>query len=200
MRWLIFCSLALCQFVATIAGADPVEIALPDLIGDYDSGFVPPNPAPSTRTQSFTIPAEVTSIGDLQLVLSGTGEDGALIMVREVGGTTVRDTLPVSNQLRMVLTAPTLDGGCFWGFVPLTSPTVVEVSGPVQSCDHVDPLDFDLLLGTTVQAELFCYFPPADEVYLDTSSTLTAVHLVVNAQEVAGERQTWGRIKVLYRR
>jgi len=196
MRLLV---LVICLIFTGAAGADPVDIALPALSGDYDSGFLLPNDAPRTRINSFTIPPEVTSIQDLQMVLSGTGEDGWEIIERDIGGWTILDTLSVVNQMRLLLTAPTLDGGCFWGFVHLSSSTIIEVSGVVNSCDHVDPLDPDLLLGTTVQAELICNFSPQGDVYLDALATVTEVHLVLNVQDVAAGRQTWGRIKALYR-
>lgn len=193
--------LLLCLVAAGSAGADPVEIPLTDLTGEYDSGWVPPNDSPRIRTSTFTIPAEVQSINDLLVVLSGVNlGDGKMICSYDIGGGQVfQDTLSAPTELRLNLTAPTLDGGCFWGLIVPLTPEFSDQSFAVMSCDHIDPLDPDLLLGTTVQAELECSFSPDCEPYLDSMASLTEVRLVIDAQLVADRRQTWDQIKALYR-
>jgi hypothetical protein len=57
----------------------------------------------------------------------------------EVGGVVYRDTMSVVTQMRLVLTASTLDGGCFFGVVNLLTPTFTDQFGWVTSCDIADP-------------------------------------------------------------
>ena len=183
--------------IANVACADTVEIPLP---GDYDSGFLPPNDAPRTRYMSFTIPAEVISIQNLQVVLSGSNQDGSKICEREIGGgQTVLDTLSVVTPMRLILLAKTLEGDCFFGIVNLLEPIFTDASAPMNTCGIYEPLDPDLLLGTTVHAGLECNFAPDCAPYIDALTNLTEVSLILEAYIVAGERRTWGRIKALYR-
>ena len=189
-----------CLFIANATCADTVNIALPDLTGDYDAGLLPPNDAPSLRFSTFTIPPEVMSIQNMRVVMSGASENGWMICEYDIGGgETVLDTFPVITNMRLFLTAPTLEGGCFWGIVNLPAPTFTDESGSVITCDFAEPLDPDLLLNTTVQAELICYFSPMCDPYIDPLASLTDVHLVLNAQLVTAGRKTWGEIKALYR-
>ncbi len=61
--------LLFCLAISTLSFADSVEIALPDLTGDFDSGFLPPNDAPRVRNCTFTIPPGVESVDQLQLIM-----------------------------------------------------------------------------------------------------------------------------------
>ena len=115
-------------------------------------------------------------------------------------GEVIQDTLSVVTQMWLLLTAPTLDDGCFFGQVSLFNTEFTDQSGWVTSCDTGEPLDLDLLLGTPIQAELECNFNPECEPYIDTLTTLTDVHLELDAEMVAADRQTWGQIKALYRK
>ena len=102
---------------------DNVKIVLPDLTGDYDSGFIDPNDAPRVRVSSFSIPQDVLSLNNMRVVMSGSNEDGSMYCEYEVGGVVYRDTMSMVTQMRLVLTAPTLDGGCFFGIVNLLMST-----------------------------------------------------------------------------
>ena len=105
-------------------------------------------------------------------------------MIREIdigGGQVYRDTMSVVTQMRLVLTAPTLEGDCFFGIVNLLAPTFTDQFGWVTSCDIANPLDPNLLLNTTVQAELECNFSPLCIPWLDALATLTEVHPVLDA-------------------
>jgi len=192
--------LILFLIIASAAFADSVDIVLPDLTGDYDSGFMDPNEAPRVRLDSFTISPNVVLIHNLRVVMSGTNENGSMICEYDIGGgQVIRDTLEVVTQMRLILTAPTLEGGCFFGVVNLLAPTFTDEFGWVTSCDIADPLDPNLLLNTKVQAELECNFSPLCDPWIDALATLTEVHLILDAEIVATERRTWGQIKALYR-
>ncbi len=108
--------ITLLMILSCAAGAETVTIDLDNLVGDYDSGFIDPNDAPRIRLQSFTIPPEVNSLESLQVVMSGTNIDGWRICEIDVGGgVVVQDTTSIVTQMRLVLTAPTLGGDCFFG-------------------------------------------------------------------------------------
>ncbi len=151
MKWGI---VLLCFVVAGVAAAESFTIALPDLVGDYDTGAVPPNDAPSGALTSFTLSTDISSISHMRMALSGTSEGGQTIFSREVGGFTVYDTLPVFGTMRLFLTASTLDGGCFTGAIGMTNPEYDGTTEFVQDCDYLNPLDYNLLLNTTVQVFL----------------------------------------------
>lgn len=194
--------LLLCWFTVCTASAETVQISLPDLTGNYDSGFIEPNVDPRLRTANFSIPQEVSAINNLQVVMSGQDEgEGAMICTIDIGGgEVIQDTLSVITQMWLVLTSPTLDDGCFYGQVSLLETEFTDLFGWVTSCDTGEPLDLDLLLGTPIQAELECSFNPGCEPYMDTVAALTDVYLALDAEMVAADRQTWGQIKALYRK
>ncbi len=192
--------ITLLMILSCAAGAETVTIDLDNLVGDYDSGFIDPNDAPRIRLQSFTIPPEVNSLESLQVVMSGTNIDGWRICEIDVGGgVVVQDTTSIVTQMRLVLTAPTLGGDCFFGIVNLLSSSFTDASGPVTSCNPAEPLDPDLLLDTTVQAELEVNFSPGCEVWLDALVVLSDVRLLLQVETVSTESRSWGEIKALYR-
>jgi hypothetical protein len=192
--------LILYLIIASAAGAASVDIPLPNLTDDYDGGLVPPDDAPSARTTAFTIPSEVASILNMRVVMSGISEDGWFIQERDIGGGEVLlDTLSVPTNMRLFLRAPTLEGGCFFGVVNLPAPDFTGESGWIIDCDFGNPLDLDLLLGTTIEAELICHFSPPGDPYVDPLATLTDVRLVIDSQLVTAGRRTWGEIKAHYR-
>ena len=82
---------------------------------------------------------------------------------------------------------------------PLLVATVTDQFGWVTSCDIANPLDPNLLLNTTVQAELECNFSPSCGPWIDALATLTDVHLVLDAQIVDVDLTAWGAVKALYR-
>jgi hypothetical protein len=192
-------SLLLCLAISTATCAHSLEIALPGLVGGYDSGFVPPDAAPRVRTTTFTIPPEVIAIDQLQLVLSGTNADGWMICeITLPGGQTHLDTLSVVTPMRLVLTAETLGGDCFFADVNLLASSFVDVGDNVGPCDVGNPLDLDLLLNRRVRADLECGFSPNCDAWIDALVTLTDVHFLLEGTTVAVERRTWGEIKALY--
>ena len=194
MRLLLLLVMLIC--VAGSAGADPVAITLTDLSGDYDAGFVEPNLAPGVRSHTFIIPPEVRSIDRLRVVGWGDVVEGAMICERNVGGQTVRDTLPTYPAMRITLTAEPLGGGCYFAVVDLGG---AGAAVDVTDCDPGDPLDPDLLLGATIQAELTCGSAPSCTPWIDALATVTRVDLIVEGQVVPTATTTWGEIRALYR-
>ena len=132
--------------------------------------------------------------------MSGTSQDGWFIRETDIGGGQVQlDTLSVPTSMRLFLRASTLGNACFFGIVSLPAPDFIDESAWIVDCDPGDPLDLNLLLGTTVEAELLCYFSPQGDPYVDPLATLTDVRLVINGEIVTVGRRTWGMIKAQYR-
>ncbi len=197
---MILTVLILCLLAAGAVGAETVTVPLTDLAGAYDSGLLPPDDAPSLRAAVFAFPPEVVAIRNLQVVMSGTSAEGAEICERDLGGGQVAaDTLAVVAQMRLVLTAPTLGAGCFFGVVSLPDPAFVDAAGWVADCGLGDPRDLDQMLGQTVQAELECYYAGLCEPWIDTAAVLGEVRLVLDAQTVPFAGGSWGGVKALYR-
>lgn len=185
--------------VSSVANAESIDIPLTDLTGDYDSGFQIPNDAPRVRLGTFVIPPDVASIDLMTLVVTGSNTNGRRICVYDVGGQTVRDTIPAVTQMRLLLTAEPLGEDCFFGLVSLPEPAFVDAAGLVGPCDVGNPLDPNLLLNSTIQAELECTFTSGCDIWLDGLATLSDVHLVLEAQIVSAETRSWGMVKALYR-
>lgn len=189
-------TLLMLVLLAGVAQADPVEILLPALHGDYDAGAVLPNDAPNSRTTTFTVPPEVTTITSMRMVISGSGSDEWAIRIRHEPPVTTIDTLSIPASIRLILTAPTLGERLFWGGVgfgtsPLTDATAnLSEDGPW--------LDRNLLIGTTVTAEMYCPNAYVDP-WIDPLVTLTDASLVLEAEIVPAASRSWGEIKALYR-
>ena len=68
-----------CLPLAT-ASADTVILSFPELAGGYEADpYTPPNPGyPQMRSLDFTIPAHVTAIDQLELVVSGDWIEGEI--------------------------------------------------------------------------------------------------------------------------
>ena len=177
-----------------IGGPGKVSVIASGLFGSISGSAI----ANTVSTGAFTIPPEVVSIEQLRLVMTGTNSDGWMICEYEVGGYTIQDTLSVMTQMRLVLRAETLEGGCFFGIVNLSTPTFTDESGPIGDCDVGSPLEPDLLLNTTIQAELECNFSPPCDAWIDALVTLTDVRVVIDGQIVAVESGTWGGVKALF--
>ena len=192
--------LLICLLLTSAACADTFEIPLPGLTDDFDSGFAPPNEAPSMRSVTFTIPPEIVSISQLILTMSGTSSEGFVIREIDIGeGQTIVDTLAVTPDMRLILTAEPLGDDCFFGIVNLTTLIFTDETGMIGGCDGGNPPDPDLLLNTTIGAELHCTFSEPGYVWIDPLATLTDVSVIVVGQTVAAEARAWGGIKALYR-
>jgi hypothetical protein len=188
-----------CLAIFSAAHADSVQIPLPGLAGDFDSGFLPPDDAPRVRTETFTIPSEIVSIDQMRLVMSGENSDGWMICEYDVGGHAHQKPLSVVTQMRLVLTAETLGEGCFFGIVNLLTRTFVDESGSVGACNIGYPLEPDLLLNTAIHAELECNYSPPCAAWIDALVTLIDVRMVIDGQNVVAETGTRGQIKAFYR-
>lgn len=186
--------------VSCSAQAESINIPLTDHTGNYDSGFQEPNDAPRVRLGTFIIPPDIASIDLVNLVVTGSSTNGWRICEYDIGGgQTVLDTIPAVPEMRLLLTAAPLGEECFFGLVSLPDPAFVDASGLVGPCDVGNPMDLNLLLNTTVQAELECTVTSGCEIWMDALATLSDVRLGLEVQMVAAETRSWGMIKALFR-
>jgi len=191
--------LLLCLALIPAARAEVVEIPLSGLHGDYDPGCAEPNEAPASRTLVFTVPEGVASINLMRMKFSGMGSPGYYIVERQISeGFAVYDTLAYPADIRLLLTAPSLGESWFFGIAGVPEPGIVDglatlTSGPSPS------LDPNLLLGATITAEMYMAFDPCEAAWIDPLTSISAVHLVLDAVTVAAEIQLWGDVKALYR-
>ena len=186
----------------TALGAPPahalVVLDLPELAGDYSHGGDQPSPVPSVRTTSFVFPDSIASIEGLRLKVSGPWFPGQKETCHEVGGVTFCDTLPVGTTLVLELTAESLDECYFQATVPAYN----WVNGNellVEICSE-GSTDIKLLLGSEVNAELHCEFPPETlpDIVEATYGTLLEVKLET-VGTVPSRLSTWGGVKSLFR-
>ena len=59
--------LILAVALAGTAAADQIILSFPELTGDYETGWQPPDTAPVIRETTFTIPPDVLSIEQIYL-------------------------------------------------------------------------------------------------------------------------------------
>lgn len=190
--------LALVLLASAVAAQDAV-VSLPLLLGDYDAGYVLPNDQPDRRSCTFTISPDVLTIDMMHMIMSGTGTEGAYITERDVGGTVFRDTLSYPCQMFLVLTADPLDGAHLLAGEWLPESGVTDAVAGFTHSEDAALLDFNLLLNTTVGAELICYFGVAEGHWIDPLGTVTDLHLRIQGQTVPTATSTWGDVKAIYR-
>ena len=112
----------------------------------------------------------IATIAHMRMVVSGSGSDEWTIITRFDPPWMQRDTLSIPASVRMFITAPTLGERMFWGGVGFnTSPLIDETANVNESGSW---LDRNLLIGTTVTAEMSC--PHGfEEHWIDPLVTLT---------------------------
>jgi len=191
--------LFLCLTLSPIAKAEILEIPLAPLHGDYDPGCAEPNDAPASRTLTFTLPEGVASINLMRMKISGTGSSGYYITERQFpGGLVAYDTLTYPADIRLLLTAPSLGESWFFGIVGVPEPAVVDGMGTLTGGPNPS-LDPNLLLGSTITAEMYMMFDLCNDAWIDPLTAMTEVYLILDAVTVASETTVWGRVKALYR-
>jgi hypothetical protein len=185
--------LAAAMAAATGATAQ-VTIDLPGLQGEYSIGGSDPEPPPSARAMTFTFPDSVASLDGLRLQVLRSLTSGQYIACRDVGGMVYCDTLPMSGYLFLRLTAEPL-GECSFEVV-YDWPYDTDLR-PVCPAGTVD---FDLLLGTEVTAELIFSSGsiPVANIIEASGMVLTTVQLVTSGA-VPAAASTWGDLKARYR-
>ncbi len=179
------------------ASADQVILSFPELTGDYETGWQPPDTAPVIRETTFTIPPDVLSIEQMRLVLSGNWAEGLIICDDGFGGA---DSTYFTPGLSMFLTAPTIPGDFFHATILPPNGVFDQWSATFESCCPPGSVDPNLLLGAEIHAELFCdlILIGICWVEIDSYGTLTDVRVEITGT-VPTESHTWGAVKSLYR-
>jgi hypothetical protein len=87
-----------------------------------------------------------------------------------------------------------------WSRFPFPDGDFTELQGQVRACCPPDILALDLLLGVTIEAELFVGWTLLDTcaAEFDTYGTLTDVRLEITGS-VPTDATTWSEVKALYR-
>jgi len=197
--FILLASIFFILMTASIAQADEVIISLPALTGDYETGWVPPETAPVIRQTTFSIPSDVLSIDEMRFVLSGTWSEGLIIC--DYGGPEDPDSTAFTPGLSLWLDAATIPPGDFI-HATITPPNgpFTEWSAVFESCCPPGTVDLNLLLGTEIEAELFCdlvLILPC-WVEIDSYGTLSDVRIEITGV-VPTENYTWGSMKALFR-
>ncbi len=186
-------------FIALSAGGDAaaqIRVDLPDLPGVYETGFVPPDQGPGGFLFSLTLPAELETIAEIRLVLSGTMQEGLVSCSNPYGGppdtTASRPGLSLylwesgsSDFLHATVEAP---HGAFSG-----------LAAPFTSCCPPGVLDPNTLLGKELQAEFFLDWVlilPCGWV-VDAAVVLEDAYLEITGT-VPAEDTAWGAVKARY--
>lgn len=180
-----------------VAHAEVVEISFPELTGDYESGWVPPETAPSLRSTVFSFPPDIQSMDGLRLVLSGAWVEGVIICSQAWGPP---DTTSFTPGLSMYLTSPGNIDGFFHASVQPPHGDFSQLSAEFEFCCPGGPGDLSLLLGTVVFVEFFCdlVLPGICGVDVDSYGTVEEVRLEALGA-VPAQGSTWGGVKALYR-
>jgi len=195
----LFPALLLLLVSPATAPAQTTIVDLPLLVGEYDAGFVLPNDQPDRRSCTFIMPPEVATIDMMHLIMSGSGTDGRYVVERSVGGIVVTDTLDVPCTMMLLLTADTLDGAQLLSGAELPENVIVDFLGGFTHSEDAALLDFNLLLGTPIGAELICRFDVTAGHLVDPLGIVTDIHLRLQGQTVPAAEHTWGGVKALFR-
>jgi hypothetical protein len=197
-RYALLIGISLLLTISSVSLADEVIISLPALTGDYETGWVPPMTAPVARQTTFSIPPDVLSIDEVRLVLSGTWVEGLIICDY---GTGDPDSSAFTPGLSLWLDAePIPDLDFIHATIAPPHGTFDEWSAVFESCCPPGSVDLNLLLGTEIEAELFCdliLILPC-WVEIDSYGTLTDVSIEITGA-VPTKSHTWGQVKALYR-
>ncbi len=173
------------------------SVDLPVFLGAYESGGMPPEEAPVTRTTTLTLPGNMASIAALNLTASGTMQPGTVICVDPQTG--MGEELAFAPGLTLFLAAPALDAH-FVANLELPAGAFTDLSAPLVPLFASQDVTLDQLLGQDLQLEcgyawalpLPCM--PSGDAHLD----LTDVHLAVTGT-VPDAGEAWGAVKALYR-
>ncbi len=180
---------------STVAVAEEFVVPLPDLIGEIESGWVPPVVGPVVRTTTFVMPSEVLHLDAMSLVVTGTMHEGWM----ECMNYPEPDTLSFTCPLGLYMTG---DGNWLDFWFANGNPPVGDfaLTSEIRSCCPYGILDPDDLIGATIEAHfgVDLILPGICAVGEDSWGTIADVHLVIQGP-VAIEPTTWGAVKSLYR-
>jgi hypothetical protein len=176
--------------------ARAVEVPLPGLVGGYEGSSVhaPDFGHPDQRSMPLIIPAEVTAIDQVELVLAMTWTPGELVC--DFDQPTYE---PWSPPLSLFLTSDAFPGDFFFASVE-TPDGAGEGRATLESCCPAGALPSDVLLGAELTATLFIdgAIIGICAVTVDTHGTVADAWLEVTGV-VTTEATTWSQVKGLYR-
>lgn len=182
----------------TMAMADSASISFSELTGSYEiSSNVAPNfDYPNVRTVDFTIPDHITSIDQMQLVLSGEWFMGEITCDDGSGP----DVSPIAPGLSVFLTSPAFPGDFFHATIQPEGGSFTELTATFESCCPPGTLDLDQLIGAEIHAELFMDLILIGICSLTTDSygTIDDVRFEILGT-VPVENTTLSEVKSLYR-
>ncbi len=180
------------------ASADVLEISLPGLIGNYETGWQEPVTAPTSRTITFMFPANIENLEELRFVLSGTWVEGEIVCSNSFGDP------PDSTSFTPYLSAHISASGSYSEFFYTTiippNGEFSEWSAVFEACCQPNLPSLNTLLGLEVTMEVICdmgLILPCS-VTTDSEGTLTDVRLQALGT-VPAEKSTWGSVKSMYR-
>jgi len=150
------------------------EIPLNDLAGAYMYDVVPHDAPPRSRLISFTMPDEVHDFRALRLVASGSWEPGTMAVEYIFGPDdnpwVITDTLSFGIFMKLRLDS-SKSSEEFLTATIFTDGVDFTVTGNISVCCDSDERVADLLLGATIEGELFCDVEVADnEQILEAAS------------------------------
>jgi len=184
--------------LATTASADTATLTFPELTGSYEiSPNVPPNFGhPNVRTVDFTIPDHITSIDQIELVMSGEWFMGE-ITCNDGGGPEVS---PIMPGLSVFFSSPAFPGDFFHASIAPQEGPFTELTATLESCCPPGVLDLNELIGAEIHAELFMDLILIGICSLTTDSygTISDVRLEILGT-VPVESTSLSGIKALYR-
>ncbi len=180
------------------ASAEIIDISFPELTGDFETGWLPPDAAPVSRSTTFMFPPDLQSMNGLRLVLTGAWVKGVVVCINPIDG--LPDTTGFTPELTMFLKAPEVFDGFFHATVQPPNGSFAQWSATFAYCCPTGSGSPNLLLGAVISAELFCgqmLLLPC-HVDVDSYGTLADVRLEAFGA-VPVDEFSWGSVKSLYR-
>ncbi len=181
-----------------LAHADSYVIPLPGLIGGYEAdAFSEPNPGyPQMRTVDLTIPADVTAIEQLDLVVSGNWHTGEITCDDGMGP----ETSPFYAGFGMFIQSDAFPGDYFRASISPQDGAFIDQRGDVSSCCPPDVLDLSALIGADLHIEFFVDWALIGICWItdDSYGGISDVRLEI-VGTVGTESGTWSSVKSLYR-
>jgi len=180
------------------ATARALDIPLPDLAGGYEyDPTVAPNPGdPQTRTTTFTIPAGVTAIDQLAVVVSGAWTMGEITCWDS--GQPVSE--PFLSPLGVALFSDAFPGEFFGAVVEVAEGPFDSLTATFEPCCGPDAPSLDDLLGHEIEVQVYHEWAIVGTcaVTVDPVGTIDEIHLELTGT-VAVQPDSWSSVKALYR-
>jgi hypothetical protein len=144
----------------------------------------------------FTIPAGITAIDQLELVVSGDWHEGEIVCDDGSGP----QTSPFYVGLSLFLSVDAYPGDFFHAGVSPPDGSFTDLAAAVDSCCPPGVLDYAALLGAEVHAEFYVDWALIGicGILNDSYGTVSDVRLEITGT-VSTETETWSAVKALYR-